>query len=68
MNKATAKKMAVRYVGANKYGEYYKVNESHNVINGPNKDRPFVCLDCRLNDCDHTEAVREHLEMMGVAA
>ena len=68
MNKATAKQMKVRFTGSNTYAEYYKVNETHNVLYTGHKEHPLVCLDCRSNECDHTEAVANHLQEHGIAA
>ena len=68
MNKATAKTMPVRFTGCNTYAEYYRVNETQIVLYTGHKERPFVCLSCRSNDCDHTEAVKDHLQEQGIAA
>lgn len=68
MNRATAKKMAVRFTGSNSYAEYYRVNETQIVLNTGHKDHPLTCLSCRLNKCDHTEAVIDHLQEHGMAA
>jgi len=68
MNKATAKQMKVRFTGSNSYAEYYKVNESHNVLYTGHTGHPFTCLDCRSNECDHAEAVKDHLIEHGMAA
>jgi hypothetical protein len=68
MNRATAKEMKVRHYGVNSGCEYYKVNETHNVLYTGHKDHPLVCIDCRSNECDHTEAVKDHLQEKGIAA
>jgi len=66
MNKATAKQMKVRWYGVNKHGDYYKVNETHNVTYNV-QGEPFSCIDCPSNTCDHCEAVKDHLQENGIA-
>lgn len=68
MSKPSAKDLPVRYTGSNSYASYYKVNGAFNVLHTGHKDHPLTCLDCRLSECDHTEAVRCHLEAHGMAA
>ena len=68
MNKTTAKTMTARWTGSNEYAEYYKINETQIVLYTGHKEHPMVCLSCRSNDCDHTDALETHLAEHGMAA
>lgn len=54
--------LQVRHYGQNSGGDYYKVNGNVNVIHLAGVSQQFICLDCRLNRCEHTEAVALFIE------
>ena len=56
--------MSIKQVGENNLARYYAVpgKSITTVRHGSHKERPFVCLRCVKNECEHIDAVKQHLE------
>jgi hypothetical protein len=59
---------AVRRVGENALATYYAVSgkDTTTVRHGAHRERPFACLRCCTNECEHIDAVEAFLATQAV--
>lgn len=61
------KDFPVAYLTANKLADYYAVGAHKQItVSIRASSGLYVCHTCRVNKCEHTEAVRTHVEQVGI--